>query len=182
MSTPQGYSPAVVRLVTRQGAKVPFAEAGDDLRVLADVPIGAMQVQRPCVRVGGEWAAARDRDVRAFTERRLEGTVAAAPAVAAVMLDGGRVQTRASDGGAGVSDPRWQETKVACCLSLRSPEKAVDPQPEPPAKLPRPVTAARLAAELKTRRAGAPPSPASRGGGRGGGRGRGSWCGRWRRV
>jgi hypothetical protein len=157
--TQEGYSPAVVRLVTRQGAKVPFAEASDDLQALADIPIGAMQVQRLCVRVGGEWAAARDRDVQAFTERRLEGAVAAAPAVAAVMLDGGRVQTRASDGGPGVSDPRWQETKVACCLSLRSPEKAVDPQPEPPAKLLQPVTVARLAAELKARRAGGAPPP-----------------------
>jgi hypothetical protein len=157
--TQEGDSPAVVRLVTRQGAKVPFAEASDDLHALADISIGAMQVQRLCVRVGGEWAAARDRDVQAFTGRRLEGTVAAAPAVAAVMLDGGRGQTRASDGGPGVNDPRWQETKVACCLSLKSSEKAVDPQSEPPAKLLQPVTVARLAAELKTRRLGGMPPP-----------------------
>ena len=159
--TQEGYSPAVIRLVIRQGAKVAFAEASDDLEALADIAISPMQVQRLCERVGGEWAAARDRDVQAFTDRQLQPAVATAAAAAAVMLDGGRVQTRASDSGRGVSAPRWQETKVACCLTLQSPEKAVDPQPEPPAKLLGPVLVARLAAELKARRSGGP-SPAAR--------------------
>ena len=158
--TQEGYSPAVLRLVIRQGAKVAFAEASDDLTTLADIAISPMQVRRLCERVGGEWADARDQQVQAFHERRLEATVAAAPAVAAVMLDGGRVQTRASEAGPGVSQPRWQETKVACCLSLQSPERAVDPQPQPPAKLLEPVAVARLAAALKARRsAGTPPAP-----------------------
>jgi hypothetical protein len=152
--TQEGYSPAVVRLVIRQGAKVPFGEASADLRELADLSISTMQVRRLCERVGREWVAAREQDVQAFTERRLEATVAAAPTVAAVMLDGGRVQTRAADAGPGVSAPAWHETKVACCLSLHTAEKAVDPQPEPPAKLLEPVAVARLAAEMKARRAG----------------------------
>lgn len=67
------------------------------------------------------------------------------------MLDGGRVQTRAADAGPGVHDPQWKETKVACCLTLSSKERAVDPQPDPPAKLLRPVDVARLTAELKSR-------------------------------
>ena len=159
--TQEGYSPAVIRLVIRQGAKVPFAEASDDLEALADIPISPMQVQRLCERVGAEWAEARDRDVQAFTGRQLQPAVAAAPAAAAVMLDGGRVQTRASDSGRGVSTPGWRETKVACCLSLQSSEKAVDPQPEPPAKLLEPVAVARLAAELKAQRSGGS-SPAAR--------------------
>jgi hypothetical protein len=158
--TQEGYSPAVIRLVIRQGAKAAFAEASDDLEALADIPISPMQVQRLCQRVGGEWAAARDRDVQAFTDRQLLPGVAAAPTTAAVMLDGGRVQTRAPDSGPGVSGPGWRETKVACCLSLQSAEKAVDPQPEPPAKLLGPVAVARLAAELKARRSGRP-SPAA---------------------
>jgi hypothetical protein len=141
---------------------VPYAEASADLRDLADLTISAMQVRRLCERVGSEWVEARDRDVHAFTERRLEATVAAAPAVAAVMLDGGRVQTRAAAAGPGVHEAAWQETKVACCLSLQSAEKAVDPQPEPPAKLLEPVAVARLAAEMKARRSGGVP-PAARG-------------------
>lgn len=156
--TQEGYSPAVLRLVLRQGAKVAFAEASDDLATLADIAISPMQVRRLCERVGSEWADARDQQVQAFNERRLEATVAAAPVVAAVMLDGGRVQTRASNAGPGVNEPRWQETKVACCLSLQSPERAVDPQPQPPTKLLEPVAVARLAAELKARRAGGTPA------------------------
>jgi hypothetical protein len=147
-----------VRLVIRQGAKVPFGEASTDLRDLADLAISPMQVRRLCERVGTEWVDARDQDVQAFTERRLEPTVATAPTVAAVMLDGGRVQTRAAAAGRGVSDPGWHETKVACCLSLQSSEKAVDPQPEPPAKLLEPVAVARLAAEMKARRSAAVPA------------------------
>ena len=160
--TQEGYSPAVVRLVIRQGAKVPFGEASADLRDLSDLSISAMQVRRLCERVGTEWVEARDRDVQAFTEQRLEPTVAAAPTVAAVMLDGGRVQTRAADAGRGVTDPGWQETKVACCLSLQASEKVIDPQPEPPAKLLEAVAVARLAAELKARRSGSVPTAAGR--------------------
>jgi len=145
-------------LVIRQGAKVPFGEASADLRDLSDLSISAMQVSRLCERVGSEWVETRDQDVQAFTEQRLEPTVAAAPTVAAVMLDGGRVQTRAAAAGRGVSDAGWQETKVACCLSLQSSEKVVDPQPEPPAKLLEPVAVARLAAELKARRSGGGPA------------------------
>ena len=137
---------------------MPFGEASADLRDLSDLSISAMQVSRLCERVGSEWVETRDQDVQAFTEQRLEPTVAAAPTVAAVMLDGGRVQTRAAAAGRGVSDAGWQETKVACCLSLQSSEKVVDPQPEPPAKLLEPVAVARLAAELKARRSGGGPA------------------------
>jgi hypothetical protein len=71
--------------------------------------------------------------------------------VAAVMLDGGRVQARADGQGPGVHDPGWKETKVACCLTLDSPAPAADPQPQPPSKFLDPVRVARLAAELKAR-------------------------------
>jgi hypothetical protein len=152
--TQEGFSPAVVRLAIRQGAKQPFAEARADLEALADISLSPMHLHRLCVRVGGEWAAARDAEVAAFREHRLPPTVAAPPQAAVVMLDGGRLQTRAADAGPGVHDPAWNETKVACCLSLQSREKSIDPQPEPPPKFLEPVTVARLAAELKARRTG----------------------------
>jgi hypothetical protein len=76
---------------------------------------------------------------------------AAAPKTAAVMWDGGRVQTRAADAGRGVQEPRWRETKVACCLSLSSPEQADDPQPEPPRKFLDAPRVAQLVAEVKRR-------------------------------
>jgi hypothetical protein len=151
--TQEGYSPKVVRLAVRQAAQAPsFAEASDDLREPAGVSISATHRQRLCERVGPEWAQARDGDVEPFRRQQLQPVPAEPPAVAAVMPDGGRLPTRAAEEGRGVPEPAWQETKVACCLSLSSTEKAVDPQPEPPPALRDPPAVARLAVEMKARR------------------------------
>ena len=186
--TQEGYRPAVVRLATRPGAKVAFAEASDDLAGFRSSHRRHAST-RLCERVGGG-VGRGPRPGRAGVYRTSAGTTAAAaPTVAAVLLDGGRVQTRAAGRRSRrPSDPRWQETKVACCLSLRSSEKAVDPQPEPPAKLLEAAAVARLAAEMKARRFGrgaadgTPSRPPRRRRGGGGGRGPGSGSGRWSRV
>jgi hypothetical protein len=151
--TQEGFSPKVIQLAVRQAGKAPFASASDDLRALGNIRVSPTHLQRLCERVGGEWAAARDADVEAFRMGQLQPTHAAPPAVAAVMLDGGRLQTRAAEAGRGVHGQAWQETKVACCLSLSSPEKAVDPQPEPPPAFLEPPRVARLTQEIKSRRA-----------------------------
>jgi len=146
------YSPRVLEKGVRQAAKAAsFKDASDDLRVLAEVSISATHLQRLSKRVGGEWEQARDEEVQAFRENRLVRAYAAAPAAAAVMLDGGRVQTRAEEAGRGVEEPKWRETKVACCLSLVSREQANDPQPEPPSKFLDASRVARLAADVKRR-------------------------------
>jgi hypothetical protein len=118
---------------------------------LADVSISPAHLQRVSERIGKEWAQARDQEVQAFRDDKLLCAYAAAPAAAAVMVDGGRVQTRAEDSGHGVEDPRWRETKVACCLSLSSTENTEDPQPEPPSKFLDPKRVAELTAEVKRR-------------------------------
>jgi hypothetical protein len=142
----------VLEKAVRQAAKAPsFKEASEDLKVLAEVSISTTHMQRVSERVGREWAQARDEEVEAFREDRLVCAYAAAPKAAAVMLDGGRVQTRAEDSGRGVQDPKWRETKVACCLSLSSQEQAADPQPEPPSKFLDPARVASLAAGVKSR-------------------------------
>lgn len=134
----------------RQSSKASsFQDASEDLRELAGISISASHLQRLSQRVGREWAQARDQEVEAFREKRLLCVYAAGPQAAAVMLDGGRVQTRAEESGQGVQQPAWRETKVACCLSLSSPEHKADPQPEPPAKFLDPPRVARLAAEVK---------------------------------
>jgi hypothetical protein len=137
--------------IVRQGSKVSFKEASEDLLELAEVKVSPTHLQRLTERLGREWAAERDKDVQAFTEGKLACAYTEAPAVAAVMLDGGRVQTRAEDNGRGVAEPAWQETKVACCLTLTSSQHKSDPQPEPPAKFLDQVRVARLATELKSR-------------------------------
>ena len=150
--TQEGYSPSLVRMVVRRGGKAAsFAEASSDLKELAEVHISPTHVRRLCERVGQEWAEARDADVQAFRDKRLQPTVETAPKVAAVMLDGGRLQARAEDAGRGVTGRHWRETKVACCLTLSSMEKAVDPQPDPPTKFLETATVARLTAEIKSR-------------------------------
>ena len=47
--------------------------------------------------------------------------------------DGGRSPAQSPTGEAGVSDPGWQEVKVACCPTLSSTVPAADPPPPPPA-------------------------------------------------
>ena len=152
----------------RQASKASsFAEASDDLRELADVGISATHLQRLSERIGKEWAAVRDEAVEKFRQAELPRTYKEPPRGAvAVMLDGGRLQTRAEDGGRGASAASWRESKVACCLTLQTKAQGVDPQPEPPSKFVEPTEAARLASEVKRRsrpasgRSGEPtPSP-----------------------
>jgi len=142
----------VLEKAVRQAAKAAsFKDASEDLKVLAEVSISATHLQRLSERVGKEWTQARDREVQAFREDKLVCAYEAAPKAAAVMLDGGRLQTRAEDSGRGVHDRRWRESKVACCLSLSSQEQADDPQPEPPSKFLDAARVAPLAAEVKRR-------------------------------
>jgi hypothetical protein len=151
----EGYSPRVLRKAVRQAALAPsFPQARDDLHALAELSLSTSHLQRLSERIGREWADARDRDVAAYRAGQLPRDYEEPPAattVAAVMIDGGRVQTRAEGQGPGVHDPAWKETKVACCLTLDSPPPAADPQPQPPSKFLDPVRVARLAAEMKAR-------------------------------
>jgi hypothetical protein len=149
----EGYSPAVLAKAVRQASKASsFAEASDDLRELADIEISATHLQRLSERVGSEWAEVRDDEVEKFRQAKLERAYKEPPrGAAAVMLDGGRLQTRAEDGGRGVSEASWRESKVACCLTLQTTAQAVDPQPEPPTKFLEPIEAGRLASEVKRR-------------------------------
>lgn len=149
----EGYSPAVLSKAARQASKsASFAEASDDLQELAEVEISATHLQRISERIGQEWAEVRDQDVEKFRQSQLERSYKEAPhGAAAVMLDGGRLQTRADDSGRGVSAASWRESKVACCLTLQTKAVGVDPHPEPPAKFLEPTTAARLASEVKRR-------------------------------
>jgi hypothetical protein len=143
----------VISKAVRQASKAAsFAEASEDLRDLAEIDISPTHLQRLSERIGQEWAEARDQDVEKFRQSQLERTYPEPPRGAAVvMLDGGRLQTRADDCGRGVSAASWRESKVACCLTLPTQATGVDPHPEPPAKFLEPTAAVRLAAEVKRR-------------------------------
>jgi hypothetical protein len=125
----------LLRKAVRQAGKAAsFRDASEDLRELAGVAISPTHLQRLSERVGAEWAAARDAEVQAFRDGKLKRSYQRAPASAAVMLDGGRYQSRAEGGGRGVHEARWRETKVACCQTYTGVDFADDPQPRPPAK------------------------------------------------
>jgi hypothetical protein len=128
-----------------------FAEASGDLLELARLAISPSHLQRLSKKIGKQWQALRAAEVQSFRDNRLAPQHAEAPAVAAVMVDGGRLRTRAEEAGQGVSQPRWREAKVACCQTMTSSSHAADPQPEPPRKFLDPAEAARLAAEIKSR-------------------------------
>jgi hypothetical protein len=149
----EGYSPAVLATAVRQASRAPsFVEASEDLRELAEIEISPTHLQRLSGRIGKEWVEVRDAEVEKFRQRELERTYKEAPTgAAAVMLDGGRLQTRAEDAGRGVTDPGWRESKVACCLTLQTKAQRVDPEPQPPAKFLEPTQAARLASDIKRR-------------------------------
>lgn len=143
----------MISKAVRQASKAAsFAEASEDLRDLAELDISPTHLQRLSERIGQEWAEARDQDVEKFRQSQLERAYQEPPrGAAAVMLDGGRLQTRADDSGRGVSAASWRESKVACCLTLPTKATGVDPHPEPPAKFLEPTAAARLAADVKRR-------------------------------
>lgn len=130
----EGYAPALLKMIVSQGGRYAFSEAAKNLEELAGLEISAQHVMRLTERVGGAWVEARDRDVEAFKRGELARTYTEAPKAAAVMLDGGRLQTRESPSGPGVENPEWKEPKYACILTLDSKQSQVDPQPEPPAK------------------------------------------------
>jgi hypothetical protein len=145
----EGYSPSLLRKAVRQAAKAAsFRDASEDLQELAGVSISPTHLQRLSERVGREWLQARDGEVAAFQERRLPRDYPPAAAVAAVMLDGGRYQTRAEDGGRGVRGPAWKESKVACCQTYAASPANRDPQPRPPHKFRDRAQVARLAVQM----------------------------------
>jgi hypothetical protein len=139
-----------------------FREASDDLLALAELSISPTHLRRISERVGSEWRDARDAEVQEYREHRLPRAYAGPPAVAAVMLDGGRYQSRVEGAGRGVTDPAWKEIKVACCQTYAAREHRSDPQPDPPAKFVDRAAVARLAAEIKGHAgSAAAPSPAA---------------------
>jgi hypothetical protein len=150
----EGYSPRLLRKIVRQGGTAPsFQEAAADLQELAELTISPAHVRRLCERLGREWAERQEQEAAAYQQDQLPRGYQAPPKVATVMLDGGRYQVRAADQGRGVVDAAWKETKVACCQTLASAERAQDPQPEPPPKFLEPTAVARLVSTMKARQA-----------------------------
>jgi hypothetical protein len=126
-----GYSPAVLQCIVTAGAQLSSFESAAFALSLTGLSISARHVQELTERVGQELAAERDAKTAKRRQRRLRPEAATAPEVVAVEVDGGRLRTRAVDRGRGVHAPENKEDKIACLVTLHSPEHVEDPQPEP---------------------------------------------------
>jgi hypothetical protein len=177
------FSPALQAKITFAGSNhTSYAQAEQDLRVLAEIDVSDKQTRRVCQGIGRTRVAERDAAVAAYqakplTERKGAPPGVTVPAVAVVGVDGGRLQIleRAAHGQAiapavpeviqddvAVPEPapppkkplHWREDKIGLLLTMTSVCYAVDPCPEIPASFVNPQWIAELAKELKGR---APP-------------------------
>jgi hypothetical protein len=155
-----------------------FAEASATLHHLADWAVDPKQVERVTERIGAERVAERDAQAAAFqalplVEKFRVPPGQAAPDLAVVMADGGRLQIldrapppapapppAASEAAAAAAEPgwdeepppaagHWREDKVALLLTMKSAVAAVDPCPDIPAGFLDVVRIPKLARQLK---------------------------------
>lgn len=158
----EGYSPRMLQKIEYAGANEgSFLQAGRALKVLAEFSISAKHVQRVTERLGKERAWQRDLAVEAMKADTLRPRYAQPPNVAAIHLDAGKVQLREDDGPPGVRDPRWADTKVACCLTYTARQGTDDPQPHPPAAFLDPPRVMRLCREMERIRSDPVDEPAA---------------------
>jgi hypothetical protein len=130
-----GFSPTISGKVIRAAARTgSFAAAAESLNDEAEIAVSSRQVGRIAHEVGEQLQHQRDRRVEAFREGSAAPEVAVAPRLAAVFVDGGRLQTRSEEPGrgAGIRDPAWREDKVANLLTMHTQAHEQDPHPELP--------------------------------------------------
>src|SRR5262245_39058357 len=92
-----GYSTTTMYHMLHATAEVKsHNKAAKLLDVLDEVSISGRHLNRLAEEIGLEMAAQRDREVEDFVHHRRQPPTAAAPEMAVIGLDGGRVLTRAS--------------------------------------------------------------------------------------
>lgn len=129
------FSPTILGKIVRAAARsTSFDAAAQSLAEDAEVQISGRQVGRIAHEVGGQLREARDQRVEAFENKQAKPEAPVAPRLAAVFLDGGRLQTRseAPGQGPGVHAPAWREDKVADFVTMSTQSHDADPHPELP--------------------------------------------------
>ena len=142
--THRSYSPRLTEVLVAAAVVAPFDQAVRLVHQILGVRISARHLQNLASEVGTELARKRDertskfRDLPLNTPRRQ-----AEPPIplACVMVDGGRMRTRAACSSPGVHDPRWRETKTAVLLRMTDVGTGEDPHPELPHCFATPMTA-----------------------------------------
>jgi hypothetical protein len=158
------YSPAVLERVIYAGTHQPsFERASQALLHLADLQVPTKQVERLTQRIGVERCAERDAEVRAYgvlplAERKSLPEDVAAPVLAVVQVDGGRLQildrsviVEAGQAAAGTATPagHWREDKVGLLATMTSAVSRADPCPAIPEQFVDPLRILKLTREIK---------------------------------
>jgi hypothetical protein len=158
------YSPAVLERVIYAGTHQPsFERASQALLHLADLQVPTKQVERLVQRIGAERCAERDAAVGAYaalplTQRKSLPPGVAAPSLAVVQADGGRLQildrsatVATGQPSAGRSTPasHWREDKVGLLATMTSAASDVDPCPTVPEYFVDPLRILKLTREIK---------------------------------
>ena len=129
------YSPDLQRrLAETAAAAQSFEQAAATAKGWADVTLSPRHLGRVVEAIGAELVGERDAEVEEFVHHR-RGPEGSDPGheLAAVFVDGGRIQTREEGRGVGVHGPRWREDKVARLQTMTTGCHSEDPCPEPPA-------------------------------------------------
>ena len=126
------YSPAVVdKIVSANAEHKSTYKAQKMLRKLTELSISVPEILELSSRIGRELREHLEEQATAHTTQTLEPQYAQVPSLAVVSTDGGRIMTRA-EGGRGVHDQAWKETKNACLMTMSSTPSEQDPHPELP--------------------------------------------------
>lgn len=160
------------RKIVRAGTKnSSFAKGSEDLLDYLDLKVDPKQVERVTERIGAERCGQRDAEVERYmslplAKRKGKPEDVAAPAMAVVSVDGGRLQIRhevpasppavAAEGMEETLPPddkcrgkHWREDKIGLLMTMTSTAQATDPCPQVPAGFVDPTRIAQLARELK---------------------------------
>jgi hypothetical protein len=141
------FSPAILGKIARAAVRAgSFDGAAESLADEAEITVSGRQVGRIAHGLGAELEDVRDRRVEDFQNKQATPEVSVVPRLAAVFVDGGRLQTRSEEPGQGpgIHDPAWREDKVANLLTMSTQSHDQDPHPE----LPRCFTKKREVVEL----------------------------------
>jgi hypothetical protein len=131
------YSPGLQSKIVETALRTSsFQQAEELARIWGGPPISTRHLGRIVEAVGQELVEKRDDEVKDFVHHR-RGPEGPDPhhELAAVFVDGGRVQVRDETPGQGngVHGAAWREDKVARLQTMTSASYSTDPCPEPPA-------------------------------------------------
>jgi hypothetical protein len=141
------FSPAILGKIVRSAARShSFDDASESLTDGAEITISDRQLGRIAHEVGDQLRHDRDRRVEEFLSRKATPETPVVPRLAAVSVDGGRLQVRSEEPGEGpgIRDSCWREDKVASLMTMSTQSHAQDPHPQ----LPRCFTQKREVVEL----------------------------------